>query len=131
MTQPAISYSASTPSTTGSNLLELNSNSTAVPASCMLNHASTVVHVLCFNSQCSWCRCRPKHVQTHVSARCRYDEVVTFLDPITKYSNVQGYMFNIKMLKSGAGLPAAHSNAVLCSTSSTTQRPLAAFTPGG
>jgi hypothetical protein len=25
--------------------------------------------------------------------------VVNFLDPITKYSNVQGYMFNIRMLK--------------------------------
>lgn len=32
---------------------------------------------------------------------CRYDDVVTFLDPITKYNNVQGYMFNIRMLKSG------------------------------
>jgi hypothetical protein len=32
---------------------------------------------------------------------CRYDDVVTFLDPITKYSNVQGYMFNIRMLKGG------------------------------
>ena len=30
---------------------------------------------------------------------CRYDDVVTFLDPITKYNNVQGYMFNIRMLK--------------------------------
>jgi hypothetical protein len=29
----------------------------------------------------------------------RYDDVVNFLDPITKYSNVQGYMFNIRMLK--------------------------------
>eukprot|EP00877_Chromochloris_zofingiensis_P004288 jgi/Chrzof1/13860/Cz08g15100.t1 len=29
----------------------------------------------------------------------QYDDVVTFLDPITKYNNVQGYMFNIKMLK--------------------------------
>uniref|UniRef100_A0A383WAA1 SOUL heme-binding protein n=1 Tax=Tetradesmus obliquus TaxID=3088 RepID=A0A383WAA1_TETOB len=29
----------------------------------------------------------------------QYDDVVNFLDPITKYSNVQGYMFNIKMLK--------------------------------
>jgi hypothetical protein len=36
---------------------------------------------------------------------CRYDTVVTFLDPITKYNNVQGYMFNIRMLK--AGEPAA------------------------
>jgi hypothetical protein len=28
--------------------------------------------------------------------------VVNFLDPITKYSNVQGYMFNIRMLKTGS-----------------------------
>jgi hypothetical protein len=27
------------------------------------------------------------------------DDVVNFLDPITKYSNVQAYMFNIRMLK--------------------------------
>lgn len=32
----------------------------------------------------------------------RYDNVVTFLDPITKYNNVQGYMFNIRMLKAGS-----------------------------
>lgn len=31
----------------------------------------------------------------------RYDDVVAFLDPITKYNNVQGYMFNIRMLKTG------------------------------
>lgn len=29
----------------------------------------------------------------------QYDEVVDFLDPITKYSDIQGYMFNIKFLK--------------------------------
>ncbi|KAF8066298.1 heme-binding-like protein [Scenedesmus sp. PABB004] len=30
----------------------------------------------------------------------QYEDVVTFLDPITKYDSVQGYMFNIRMLKS-------------------------------
>jgi hypothetical protein len=28
-----------------------------------------------------------------------YDDVVTFEDPITRYSNAAGYMFNIRMLK--------------------------------
>jgi hypothetical protein len=43
-----------------------------------------------------------RHLSVFYVHPVRYDEVVTFLDPITKYSNVQGYMFNIKMLKSGA-----------------------------
>jgi hypothetical protein len=36
-----------------------------------------------------------------ISCLHRYDDVVTFLDPITKYNNVQGYMFNIRFLKKG------------------------------
>lgn len=43
-----------------------------------------------------------KHVLTMCVDACRYDDVVTFLDPITKYNNAQGYMFNIRFLKKGA-----------------------------
>lgn len=31
--------------------------------------------------------------------RCRYEEVVDFQDPITKYTSLAGYLYNIKMLK--------------------------------
>lgn len=41
---------------------------------------------------------------------CSYDDVVDFMDPITKLSNLKGFLFNISMLKKvqmgvlGAGL---------------------------
>lgn len=41
--------------------------------------------------------CRPMHLQE--ITRSRYSPTIRFEDPITSYNNIDGYVFNINLLR--------------------------------